>query len=290
MILKTFTVSARDDGRRADAFLRDNLPGLSESSLRGLFSRRDVRLDGIRLRRGDVRVSSGQEVAVYLPSLPEEDPLQVVFENSDVLLVNKPAGISVEADAAGENSLSAMCLAHVRISDPEAPPPMPCHRLDNATCGLCLFAKTSRALDILTDVFRRRTLDKRYECLVKGTPKPPSADCSAWLLKNSSRGMVTILDHPAEGAKKIMTGYETLESGPVSRLSVHLITGRTHQIRAHLAALGHPVLGDDLYGDRSFNREHKARSLRLCAVSLRLDTSGALPELDGKLFKISAPF
>ena len=290
MILKSFTVSARDEGRRADAFLRDNLPGIAESALRELFSRRDVRLDGVRLRRGDIRVSAGQEMAVYLPSFSVEDPLSVVFENSDVLLVNKPAGISVEADAPGENSLSALCLSHVRVNDPAAASPMPCHRLDNATCGLCLFAKTPEALAILTDVFRRRTLDKRYECLVKGMPKPPSAECSAWLLKDSSRGMVTILDHPADGAKKIMTGYETLEPGPVSRLSVHLITGRTHQIRAHLAALGHPILGDDLYGDRAFNRERKARSLRLCAVSLRLDTSGALPELDGKLFKISAPF
>ena len=88
----------------------------------------------------------------------------------------------------------------------------------------------------------------------------------------------------------IVTAYETLEAGPVSRLRVHLVTGRTHQIRAHLAALGHPILGDDVYGDRMWNRERKTRALRLCAVSLRLDTGGALPGLDGREFRIRAPF
>ena len=105
-----------------------------------------------------------------------------------------------------------------------------------------------------------------------------------------THAVVRVTDRPEPGAKPIETGYETLESGPVSRLRVHLITGRTHQIRAHLAALGHPVLGDDLYGDRDFNRREKARTLKLCAVSLKLDTGGRLPALDGKTFSIDPPF
>ena len=120
--------------------------------------------------------------------------------------------------------------------------------------------------------------------------KPPAAVCKAWLLKNAREACVRVTDHPVPGARPIVTGYETLESGPVSRLKVHLITGRTHQIRAHLAALGHPILGDDLYGDRALNRARKVRSLRLCAVSLRLDTRGQLPALDDRLFEITPPF
>ena len=138
--------------------------------------------------------------------------------------------------------------------------------------------------------FRERTLDKRYTCLVRGIMKPPEATCRAWLRKDAEAARVWIQDAPGEGARPIVTAYETLESGPVSRLRVHLITGRTHQIRAHMAALGHPLLGDDLYGDRAFNRQHRARRLMLCATSLTLDTQGELPQLDGRRFEVKCPF
>ena len=133
-------------------------------------------------------------------------------------------------------------------------------------------------------------MDKRYICLVRGMMKPPAATCKAYLLKDAQAARVTILDHPVPGAKSISTAYETLESGPISRLRVHLLTGRTHQIRAHLAALGHPLLGDDVYGDRAFNRLNHARRLMLCAASLTLETGGQLPQLDGRTFTIDCPF
>ena len=102
-------------------------------------------------------------------------------------------------------------------------------------------------------------MDKRYICLVRGMMKPPSATCRAYLRKDADAARVTILDQPAPDAKPIVTEYETVETGPVSRLRVHLVTGRTHQIRAHLASLGHPLLGDDVYGDRAVNRAQHVR-------------------------------
>ena len=290
MKLKQMIIPPQGEGERADRLIARYFPELPERSVRAAFLRRDVKLDGRRVPREE-KARAGQELKIYLPDDGEEQSLmQVVYEDGDVLLVNKPAGISVEPDGKGGVTLTELCARHVRETDPAAEEPAACHRLDNQTSGLCLFAKNQRALEILQDTFRKREMDKYYECLVRGIPKPPRAECRAWLVKDAKAGRVQVTDHPVPAGKTILTGYETLEAGPVSRLRVHLMTGRTHQIRAHLAALGHPILGDDVYGDRKWNREKKARTLRLCAVSLRLDTGGALPGLDGKEFSIPAPF
>lgn len=294
MPLKESIIYPDLSGKRVSDCVRSLLPDLPESVIRRIFADRDVKLDGKRVSR-DETVQAGQTLKVYIPDacMPGSAPvpsLDVVYEDDDVLLVNKRAGISVEPDARDSTTLTDLCAIWVKSRDPAAAAPAACHRLDNRTCGLCLFAKNERALEILQDVFRARSLEKYYICLVRGIMKPPSAVCRAWLVKDARRAVVRITDRPEEGAKPIETGYETLESGPVSRLRVHLVTGRTHQIRAHLSALGHPVLGDDLYGDRDFNRHEKARSLKLCAVSLRLDTAGRLPALDGREFTIEPPF
>ena len=289
MAVKSVLIPPEADGMRIDLFLRRFLPALSESALRRLFERRDVKLDARRVSRS-APVAAGQLLQVFLPDSAAADSLRVVYEDPDVLLVNKPAGISVEPDRSGALSLSELCRLHVLSSGETAFSPAPCHRLDHRTCGLILFAKNEEALAVLLQAFRDRALEKYYTCLVRGIMKPPSAVCSAFLLKDAARSRVKILSQAAPGARPITTGYETLEAGPVSRLRVHLITGRTHQIRAHLAALGHPVLGDDLYGDRDFNRLRKARSLKLCATSLTLNTSGRLPALDGRTFEIEPPF
>jgi 23S rRNA pseudouridine955/2504/2580 synthase len=294
MPLREMIVSRESAGMKVLDFLRREMPDLPESAIRRIFAARDVKADGIRVSR-DHLLQEGQALKVYVPdSLSAASApvpaLTVVYEDADVLLVSKRSGISVEKDARGGVTLTDLCAAHIALRNPDSAPPAACHRLDNQTCGLCLFAKSLQALEILQDVFRTRSLEKYYVCLVRGIMKPPEAVCRAWLVKDAKRAKVRITDRPEPDAKPIITGYETLESGPVSRLRVHLVTGRTHQIRAHLAALGHPVLGDDLYGDRDFNRREKARTLKLCAVSLRLDTHGRLPQLDHREFTVSPPF
>ena len=294
MALKEFIVPSTVSGMRVSDYLREILPDLSESTIRKLFADRDVKLDGIRVSR-DRALESGQVIKVYIPDRKDSTvssfpSFSIVYEDDDILLVNKRSGISVEKDAHGGVTLSDLCAEYTSRKNPDSSPPAACHRLDNKTCGLCLFAKNPRSLDILQNVFRERTLEKYYICLVRGIMKPCRAECRAWLVKDPLRSKVRITDHPEPDAKPIITGYEMLDAGPVSRLRIHLITGRTHQIRAHLAALGHPVLGDDLYGDRDFNHREKARSLKLCAVSLKLYTNGRLPQLDGRDFSIDPPF
>ncbi len=276
-------------GQRIDACIRRFLPEVPARTVQESFARRDVKLDGKRVKP-DVRVSAGQKVELFC--MEQAAPLiDVVYEDADVLLVNKRAGISVEPDERGGVTLSELAAKHVRKDDPDAYAPKACHRLDNQTCGLLLFAKNEHAEAILTRAFKERAMDKRYICLVRGMMKPPAATCRAYLLKDAKAARVTIHDDQVRGSRPIITAYETLESGPVSRLMVHLVTGRTHQIRAHMAALGHPLLGDDVYGDRAFNRQQKVQGrLCLCAARLTLETGGQLPQLDGRTFEVKCPF
>ncbi len=284
-----FIIEPAAEGQRIDACIRRFLPELPSRTAQQSFARRDVKLDGKRVKP-DVRVLSGQKVELFC--MEQAAPLiDVVYEDADVLLVNKRAGISVEPDERGGVTLSELAAKHVRRSDPAAFLPRACHRLDNQTCGLLLFAKNERAENILTRAFKERTMDKRYICLVRGMMKPPAATCRAYLRKDAKAAHVTIHDDQVPGSRPIITEYEALENGPVSRVLVHLVTGRTHQIRAHMAALGHPLLGDDVYGDRAFNRQQKVQGrLCLCAAQLTLETGGQLPQLDGRTFTVKCPF
>lgn len=284
-----FITDTAAEGQRIDACIRRFLPELPARTAQQSFARRDVKLDGRRVRP-DVRVSAGQKVELFC--MEQSAPLvDVVYEDDDVLLVNKRAGISVEPDEKGGVSLTELAAKHVRLHHPDAAAPRPCHRLDNQTCGLIMYAKNARAEEILLRAFRDRTMDKRYICLVRGMMKPPAATCRAFLHKDAKAARVSIHDTQVPGSRPIITEYETLESGPVSRLLVHLVTGRTHQIRAHMAALGHPLLGDDVYGDRAFNRQQKVQGrLCLCAARLTIDTAGELPQLDGRTFSVPCPF
>ncbi len=284
-------IPPQGEGERADRLIARYFPELPERTVRAAFLRKDVKLEGKRIDRGE-KVRTGQEIRIYLQPDESEnsEPLKVVYEDENLLVVNKPAGISVEPDGKGGVTLTELCRRYVTERDPSAQAPAACHRLDNQTSGLCLFAKNEKTLETLQEVFRNRETEKTYECLVRGMPKPPRAECRAWLVKDAKAGRVTVTDRPSPEAKWIRTGYETLEMGPVSRLRVRLYTGRTHQIRAHLAAMGHPILGDDVYGDRAWNRDRKVRGLKLCAVRMTLNTGGRLPALDGREFRIDAPF
>ena len=156
------------------------------------------------------------------------------------------------------------------------------HRLDFATGGIVVFARNKIAKDALDDGMRRRTFNKTYECAVKGRPEPDSASLTAYCIKNSRKGKVSVYSSPKKGALTMKTAYKTIKtSGSHTLLEVSLITGRTHQIRAHLAFIGHPIIGDDKYGGAP-----EGSNLMLCARKLKLNfNSGPLAYLDGREFK-----
>ena len=271
------------EGARLDAYLAQAMPLLPARILRDAFAARDVKMDGKRVSR-DTPAHSGAKIQVYTAFLPA---LPVVYEDERILLINKPAGISCEED--GRGGMTVLSLLRERAGEEYTP--RLCHRLDHLTSGLLLLCKDAESEEILLDMFRERNLTKIYQCLVKGEMRPRDAVREAYLIKDTGKGQVRIVTHETPGALSIATQYETLSfDGTLSRLRVTLLTGRTHQIRAHMSFLSHPILGDDKYGDRGFNKRLKAAGLKLCATELTLRPEGKLNYLSGRHFIIEPPF
>lgn len=285
--LETYIVPANVTDERLWALTRRMLPQVPERALRDAFAKRDVKMDGMRVPR-EAAPSPGATVAVYLP---QEEALlspRILYEDAHLMVIDKPAGVSCEVDEKGGLTVGAW-LYH-GCADRLSAPPLPCHRLDNPTDGLLLLAKDEATRAVVEQAFREKRVSKRYQCLVRGSPQPPEADLQAYLLKDARLARVRILDRPAQGALPIRTAYRTLVAGEVSRLEITLHTGRTHQIRAQMAHLGHPVLGDDKYGDRAFNRLHRARRLMLTATELSFQMEGPWAYLNDLHFALEPKF
>lgn len=263
--------------------MRRAWPLLPERAIRDALRNKDVQLNRVRVSE-NVPVAPGDRIVLYTACAMREIP--VVFEDERFLLVNKPAGLNTDRNAG--SGLSLIGWAQARAAGEYEP--QLCHRLDNQTSGLCLLAKEEAAAQAAKSAFRARDVIKLYECLVRGVPSPAEAVHQAWLNKDAGQARVTVSGAKKEGSREIITGYRVLAASDPARLSVRLYTGRTHQIRAHLAFLGHPVLGDDLYGDRAWNRAQGQPGLRLCAVSLAFPGESGVESLQGRTFQISAPF
>ncbi len=264
--------------------VRRALPLLPASAVREAFARRDVRLNGRRIGPEEAAIpGAGAELWT-----DAETGLERVYEDGRILVINKPAGLCVEDEGAG---MTVMTLAEQYASG--AYQPRLCHRLDTRTSGLLVLAKDRESEQAMVQAFHDRTPEKIYQCIVKGKPQPENGLFSAYLVKNSEAGRVRIVSHHTPGSLEIRTEYDTLRTGTgMSLVRVRLITGRTHQIRAHMAYLNHPILGDDVYGDRNWNRKMKCTDLKLCAVELtfHFEKSAELSYLNGIPMRIHAPF
>lgn len=277
-------VPAEMAGMRLENYLARALPLLPSHVIRDAFKNRDVKMNGIRVGR-DAAAEAGADILLYTDFLAE---IPVVYEDDRILLLNKPAGISCGEDLRG--GMTVLTLLYQKAAGKYTP--RLCHRLDHLTAGLLLLCKDDESEALLREMFENRQVEKGYQCLVRGEMRPPAALKEAYLVKDAQQAKVRIVSHSTPGALPIATQYETLSfDGILSRLRVILHTGRTHQIRAHMAFLSHPLLGDDRYGDRELNRRLKSvGSLKLCATELTLHPEGSLRNLDGKSFHIDPPF
>lgn len=281
-----------DSPIRLKAWLNAQFPLLPKRAAGELLRSRDIRVNGKRTGE-DMELRPGDEVTLYAPdALLDGPPLDVVYCCGALLVAVKPAGVS--SAAPGEADMEALAARWLDAAG-EPPYTKACHRLDNQTGGLMMLARSDTAEACVRKLMEAGKIVKTYHCIVRGVPQPPRAVLKAWMVKDEARAHVQVLGKPAPGARTAVTEYKLIRTdGARSLLEVTLHTGRTHQIRAHMAHIGHPLLGDDKYGDREFNRVYKARRQKLWASRLEFRFSPAecpeLKECAGLTLERTAPF
>lgn len=234
-----------------------------------LLKKGDIRVNGIK-RRANCKVCAGDEVVYYTSPAQEAKPSHgVVYEDENIFIADKPGGVSSEALFC--ELAKSGCL--------------PVHRLDRNTCGLIVFAKTEAVQAELSAAFKERAVEKVYLCFAKNSFRAEKGMLTAYLSKDADNGFVRIYASPGKGRVKIVTEYAVLKAlGDIALVKVTLHTGKTHQIRAHLAHIGCPVLGDNKYGDFALNKKYGLTRQVLIADRLRFDLRGELSYLNVKIF------
>ncbi len=223
--------------------------------------------------------------------------INVVYEDENIMLVDKPAGLVVHED--NDNTADTLinrilsCLYRNGEFNPECEnsfTPALVNRIDRNTSGIVIAAKNAESLRVLNQKVRDREIKKLYLCAVSGKPEPSSATLTAYLKKLAEENRVLISDKPRPDYLTIKTKYWVLESrGGLSLVEVDLLTGRTHQIRAHFAHIGHPLLGDGKYGENAINKRYGAKFQALCSYKLKFEfttDAGRLEYLNGRDFTV----
>ncbi len=272
-------VGQSEQGKKVSAILRRKYPLAPAWVLKKALKDKDIKINGTRIS-SDEKTEAGDRILWY--SQWKEPDFPIVFEDENILIINKPSGISSDQQADGATSIESWGIARDAFI---------VHRLDQQASGLLIMAKNEDIKLVLEDALANKTIVNSYQCLVYGVPHLNHAILQAYLIKDAKRGEVRVTNTNREFAKQIVTEYDVIQArGDSSRLLVTLHTGRTHQIRAHLAFNGHPILGDDKYGSREANRLLKYKRLMLAATSMEFQADGELAYLKGRKFEIDAPF
>ncbi len=306
--MKTLTAGANDAGQRVDRLLSRTYKNLPPALIYKYLRLKRIKLNGGRAKPED-RLREGDVLELYvndelLDSPPPEQafltlrhPPEIVYEDRNILIMDKRPGLLSQPDGGETDSLEGRMLKHLHDKGEYSPDrenafvPSLCNRIDRGTGGLVIAAKNAEALRIMNEKIKNREVSKYYLCIVRGEPSPKEGELRHYLLKDEAKRRVLVCPKGTPGARLAVTRYQVLMSrGGESLVECRLITGRTHQIRAQLSEIGHPLLGDGKYGRNEYNRGSGHTRQALYSYRLRFDftsESGILSYLTGREF--SAP-
>ncbi len=304
--MRIFEIGENDAGQRLDKFLLKAIKSLPPSLLYKAVRTKKIKVNRKRAEAGQ-KLAVGDTVQLFLPDdlFPEASDageylrfitpsFSVLYEDENLLLCDKPAGLPVHSDDKEEtNTLITQIQAYLfkkgeyRPAEEQSFAPALCNRIDRNTAGIVIAAKNAASLRELNRLIKERRLTKKYLCAVHGKMDKPSGVLTGYLIKNSQTNTVRVYQNPVPGGKEIKTGYRVLaEKDGLSLLEVNLLTGRTHQIRAHLASVGHPLLGDGKYGVNREDRREGYKFQALYSYSLTFDGGELLSYLNRRTFTV----
>lgn len=265
-IMKELVVENKYNCKKLVPFLLDNFDGLCTNTIYKALRKKDIRINDIKVN-SNVFLQTGDSVKIFISDeflfKQNHCNFNKVYEDDNILIIDKPAEIEVT----GSDSITSILKRQYAYIEP-------CHRLDRNTTGLLIFAKNKDALDILLQKFKNREIEKHYKAMVYGIPNIKSQTLEAYLFKDNKKALVYISDTPQKGYVKIVTSYKVLEKNIEKNyciLDIQLHTGRTHQIRAHLAHIGYPIIGDGKYGINKINKQFGYKTQQLCSSYIKFN-------------------
>lgn len=307
--MQEFTIEKNDAGQRLDRWLGKTLPLLPAPLAQKYIRTKRVKRNGKGAKR-DVRLEVGDVLQLYINDeffdapTPEnaflsifQPKLTIVYEDENLLLVDKRPGLVVHPDETERiNTLITHIQAYLYQKKEWNPyrehsfAPALCNRIDRNTGGIVIAAKNAEALRIMNQKIRDREVEKSYLCVVHGALQPPDGKLESFLVKDEGKKQVFVYSHPVAGGRTAVTLYHTLaKRNGLSLMECRLVTGRTHQIRAQFASVGHPLLGDGKYGREKDNKQYGRSGQALYSYKLEFHfttDAGCLAPLDGKVWQV----